>query len=148
MSRLMAIKNSLLLPVIMFSVVSRVSAQDYNVIFEPAVELPEISVGTVSGQYQNTASSKRLIANRLSLTSGGDTRIGILRYRSEKGRLQYGIGYKKLIGASPFNAIMTGKGVMLATERKDVLYNFHVRNEEPQTGLKTTYIQFSLMSQW
>ena len=127
---------------------TQLMADTYRVQFDPAVVLPEIAVETTHQGFKNEKDSVKgtqRIANRLSLTSHDGVRVGILRYRDEKGDSLYGLGYRNQIAGHELNSIVNEKGLLLAVEKNKILYNFQVKSEEPELDRNSTYFQFSFI---
>ena len=122
-------------------------AETYRLDFDPGIVLPEIAVESARSDFTNKKYSvymRQRIANRLSVTSTTGMRIGVLRYRGEKGKSMYGLGYRNELAGFEFNTILNETAVVFALERNKVLYNFQVKNEEPERDRNSTYFQFSL----
>ncbi|NOY66387.1 MAG: hypothetical protein GXP13_03125 [Gammaproteobacteria bacterium] len=134
--------------ILLMSVVTTpLMAEVYAVQLDPAIILPEIAAESTYQGFKNKKQSvvnSRRIANRLSFSSSEDMRVGLLRYRDEKGKGLYGIGYRNQVLGQELSTVMNKKGLLFAVEKKNILYNFQIKNEEPERNRNSTYLQFSL----
>ena len=128
-----------------------VAADEHGLLLEPEYVLPEIAVESTYNGFEDVKHSVvdgKRIANSLSYSSESGTRVGVLRYRNEKGKSHYGFGYRRNLAGKNIDTLVSSKGLLFATEQNKMLLNLHIKSHEPENDEQSTYVQFSLMGNW